>query len=403
MITQKYLSELEALGCGSDVDALEEKFALLQDAAADGEPLVEDSVYDQHKRLLEALKPDSELLHRNWEKDGEDALDIELDYYLQEKGMKSIRTCTNNDDLEAKKGHLSKLGKDYVECLVSTKLNGHSFRAVYKFGDLVEATTRGRTGKGKDILRHMKMLLPNHVECWECTELTEVRGELLIKQSLYDSKYAGVYASPLSTVTSFRKASASDEEICELSAVCYKLFQTDDPFDTLEEEFQHLESVGFEIPYYETQMIELGGFVKQVNKITDLWGAKYKAGELSEYNCDGIVIAVNDNSSFYSLGVEGNAYLANLAVKMGVWECNHYISIIDRIEWEHGKQWLIPKARIKPVKTVSGQTVYVVPLYSVGVMQRMGLSVGSEIHFRFGGETGVMLLTPDGGSVSNLN
>lgn len=401
MITQKYLSELEALGCGSDVSKLEEKFALLQDAAADGEPLVVDSVYDQHRRLLKALKPDSELLNRNWEKDGGE-IDIELDHYLQEKGMKSIETCTNDDDLKAKQEDFSKLNKDFVECLVSTKLNGHSFRAVYKLGDLVEATTRGRTGKGQDILRHMKLLLPNHVEVWECTELTEVRGELLIKQAKYDEKYADVYASPLSTVTSFRRASATDDEIKELSAVCYKLFQTDDPFDTLEEEFQHLESVGFEIPYYEIQMMEVKSFVSKVNKITEDWGKKYKAGELSPYNCDGIVIAVNDNSNFYSLGVDGNVFLGNLAVKMGVWECNHYMSVIERIEWEHGKQWLVPKARIMPVKTVAGQTVYVVPLYSVGTMQKLGLSIGSEIHFRFGGETGVMLLTPEGKSVTNL-
>lgn len=403
MITNSHLEELEALGCGNDIGKLEETFGLLQDAAADGEPLVEDSVYDQYRRLLEVLKPDSEMLTRNWEKDSGDELDEDLDYYLKTKGMKSIRTCTCEDDIKAKQEAYRALNKECITCLVSNKLNGHAFRAVYKFGDLVEATTRGRTGKGKSILRHMKMLLPNHVEFWECTELTEVRGELLIKQKVYDEKYKDTYASPLSTVTSFRRDSATYEEIKNLSAVCYKIFQTDDPYESLQEEYEHLESVGFEIPHMEIKTFEVDKFSKQVLEIVKDWGKRYEKGELSEYNCDGIVIAINNSSDFYSLGEDGNSFVGNMAVKMGVWECSHYQSIIEKIEWTQKKQWLVPKAKIKPVKTVAGQTVYVVPLYNVGVIQRLGLKVGSEIHFRFGGETGVMLLTPDGKSVSNIS
>ena len=69
MINNSHLAELEALGCGNDIGKLEEMLALFQDAMADGEPLVEDSVYDQYRRLLEALRPDSEVLHRNWEEE----------------------------------------------------------------------------------------------------------------------------------------------------------------------------------------------------------------------------------------------------------------------------------------------------------------------------------------------
>lgn len=403
MINNSHLAELEALGCGNDIGKLEEMVALFQDALADGEPLVEDSVYDQYRRLLEELRPDSYVLHRNWERDGEESLDENLDVYLLSKGMKSIKTCTNNDEIAVRMEQHKSLDRDYIDYLVSTKLNGHAFRAVYKFGVLVEATTRGRTGKGQDILRHMKLILPNKVEEWEFTEITEVRGELLVKQKVYDEKFVGIYASPLSTVTSLRRASASDEEISNLSAVCYKLFQSDDPFETLEEEFQHLKAVGFEIPYMELCRIKVSDMVNELNDLIANWGQRYKDGELSEYNCDGIVVAINDNDLFYSLGTDGNSFVANMALKMGVWECNHYRSVIERIEWTQGKKWLVPKAHIKPVRTVSGQTVYVVPLYNLGVVNKLNLGVGSEIHFRFGGETGVMLLTPDGGSVTNLS
>jgi NAD-dependent DNA ligase len=402
MINNTHLAELEALGCGNDVGKLEEQVALFQDAAADGEPLVEDSVYDQYRRLLEVLKPDSYVLSRNWERDGAEAIDTALDTFLVSKGMKSIRTCTNNDEISVRQEQHLTLGEEYIDYLVSTKLNGHAFRAVYRYGELVEATTRGRLGKGQDILRHMKLILPNIIDAWDMVEVSEVRGELLVKQSVYDAKYQDVYASPLSTVTSFRRASATDEEIANLSAVCYKLFQTDIPYDSLSEEMDHLQAVGFDTPYRELHHIKVSDLVESLNSIISDWGERYTSGSLTDYNCDGIVVAINENELFYKLGTDGNAFIGNLALKMGAWECNHYRSVIESIEWTQGKQWLVPKAHIKPVKTTSGQTVYVVPLYNVGVITKLNLQVGSEIHFRFGGETGVMLLTSDGKSVSNL-
>lgn len=402
MINNSHLAELEALGCGNDINRLEEQLSLFQDAAADGEPLVEDSVYDQYKRLLEELKPESEVLLRNWEKDSGEIIDKDLDYYLVEKGMKSIRTLTNNNDISIRQEQHLSLDEEYLDYLVSTKLNGHAFRAVYKYGRLVEGTTRGRTGKGQNILRHLKLLLPEYVEAWEYSDVTEVRGELLVKQKLYDEKFSEMYASPLSTVTSIRRESATDEEIKNLSAVCYKIFQTDDPHDTLEDEFNHLKSLGFEIPYMELHHIKVSNLVEEMEKLISDWGNRYEEGTLSDYNCDGIVVAINDNSLFYVLGTDGNSYIGNFALKMGVWECSHYRSVIESIEWNQGKKWLVPKAHIKPVKTVSGQTVSVVPLYNVGILMKMNLSVGSEIHFRFGGETGVMLLTPEGKSVTSL-
>lgn len=164
----------------------------------------------------------------------------------------------------------------------------------------------------------------------------------------------------------------------------------------------HLQAVGFDTPYRELHHIKVSDLVDSLNSIISDWGERYTSGSLTDYNCDGIVVAINDNELFYKLGTDGNAFIGNLALKMGAWECNHYRSVIESIEWTQGKQWLVPKAHIKPVKTTLGQTVYVVPLYNVGVITKLNLQVGSEIHFRFGGETGVMLLTSDGKSVSNL-
>ena len=84
------------------------------------------------------------------------------------------------------------------------------------------------------------------------------------------------------------------------------------------------------------------------------------------------------------------------------WACNHYCGIIKDIEFVPGKKYFTPKAIIEPVVTVTGAEVTTVPLYNVGVMNDLKLIPGSEIHFRFGGETGVTLCTADGTKISDL-
>ena len=79
-----------------------------------------------------------------------------------------------------------------------------------------------------------------------------------------------------------------------------------------------------------------------------------------------------------------------------------YTSTITDIVWERGKSWFTPKAVVEPVVTAGGATVTTVPIYNVKVMNKLHLIPGEQIHFRFGGETGVQLLTAEGLSVTEI-
>lgn len=404
MITTKQLEELEALGFGSDIGKFEEYIAELQDASADGEEIVTNSVYDQYIRLLAEIKPDSELLMRNWEKDYADA-DLTLDKYLLSMGMKSITTCVNMDDIKAFAVYHSELGDRELDYIAPLKYNGNAFRVIYQCGELVSGTLRGRKEgkKGRDITRHLKCILPCHVTAWEDVDITEVRGELLVSKSVYETRLKDIRKSPLASVTSLSRDSASEDEICMLSAVCYKIFQDTFEFNTLKDEYEHLRACGFKVPRYTEFSSKPSELVSKVHSLIDNLGDMYKTDGFTDYDCDGFLVALNNNKDFYGVGAIKKAWKGNFAVKMGVWECNHYISTIEFVEWCDGKRWKIPKAHTKPITTVSGQTTaFVVPLYNVGVMQKLHLVPGSEIHFRHGGETGVQLLTPDGESVTTL-
>lgn len=397
MINSKHMEELEMLGFGADVDALECYVADLQNAAADGEPLVQDPIYDKHRKLLEILKPDSEVLKRNWEKDSNDELQ-DFDELLKQYGMRSIRTCVDRTDVEKFISNILESSYE-VDVCTSFKLNGHACRVVYRDGKLVSATTRGRYKKGRNITRHLRRILGDYNEYLEGYGLVEIRGELIVTYTDFENTLKNTCKTPLSSVTSLVRDSAPDEEIDMLHFVAYKIFVKDsDIFESLSDELEYLENIGFEVPNYDVYTISSYDDIEAI--LADF--EDKKKNKETDFDTDGIVVAVNDNSEFYSLGLDGNAYNSNIAVKMGIWECNMYTSTITNIVWEHGKKWFTPKAEIEPIVTVTGATVRVVPIYNVGVMNKLKLIPGNTIHFRFGGETGVQLLTPDGLSVTMI-
>lgn len=401
MVNQNTLDRLTELGFEADADGLEMYIAKLQDAAGMGDPLVPDSLYDEYTRLLRQLKPNSEVLNRNWETDDYE-LDENLDSLLETYGMCSINTIQKMDELYKFKDTLDEIGEP-VELVFSIKENGHGVRAVYKFGELVSSTTRGRYKKGRDITKHAKIMLPNYVEQFAEIPLVEIRGEVLVKISVFEQYLANVCKTPLSSVTSLIRESATDEEIALLDMVCYKVLASEPEklnINSLEEEYSLLNECGFKTP----QCAKLGNITSAnldivVDKVISYFESKMDNGEI-EYSCDGIVATLNSNELFYGSGRSGNAWNGNIALKMGkYWESNVYSAKIISIEFVPGKSYIVPKAIIEPTIASNGATVTTVPLYNIGVMERYKYIPGNEIYFRFGGEVGVLTCDRYGNSV----
>lgn len=277
-------------------------------------------------------------------------------------------------------------------------------RAVYQYGELVSGSTRGRYKKGRDITRHLKAVLPNRVEAWSGIKLVEVRGEMLVSIENFEKHLSTTLKTPLSAVTSLIRESVTDDELKYLSCVCYKVIPCEDSgiaYGSLEEEFDELEACGFSVPTNKKFLaISNENIIDTFYEILEYFSEIADEG-LLEYATDGIVVAVNDTETFMSMGVDGNHYNANFAIKMGRhWECNVYKGIISEVIFVPGKKYFTPKARIEPVVTATGASVTTVPLYNVGVMNDLHLIPGEEIYFRFGGETGVTLCRPDGTMIS---
>ena len=401
MINSDTMEKLEKLGFGSDIDALESYVASLQDAAGLGNPLVDDSVYDAHVRLLKELKPTSSVLLRNWETNDEEL--TEYDAVLKQYGMCSITTLSSLDELGSFANTLDNLGHD-VELMASIKDNGHGVRAVYLNGYLYNGSTRGRYKKGRDITRHLKAVLPLYVDSWSNIEIVEVRGEMLVSIENFENHLKGKLKTPLSSVTSLIRESVTDEELKYLEMECYKVISSDGSlsFDSLYDEFKHLEENGFKTPpFMKVTGVNSSNLKSIVGAMLNRFEAYMDTGK-ERFSCDGIVFAINSNSDFYSTGKSGNAWNGNFALKTGrYWEQNVYSATIEEVQFIPGKVYIVPKAIIDPVTTANGSQVTNVPLYNVGVMERYHYVPGETIFFRYGGEQGVTLTDCYGNSIRN--
>ena len=402
MLTQDTLDRLEQLGFGADIGKLEDLVMEWQDAAANGTPLVTDTQYDMMYSLLKEVMPESEVFKRNWEADASDLDDN--DEILASYRMMSINTIKSLAELAQFKQALENtVGNDEVTVLASIKENGHAIRAVYRYGELVSGSTRGRYKKGRDITRHLRAVLPRHIDRWNEIRLMEVRGEMLVSYKDFES-LKGKLKTPLSAVTSLTRESVTDDELAYLNCACYKLIPCNDSqivFHSLYDEFHELYNCGFQLPEFSRYTISLNTLDNDFEQILEDFSSEADKG--LKYAADGIVVAINDTDTFEAMGVDGNHYLGNFAIKMGRhWETNVYKSTIEDIEFMPGKKYFTPKAHIVPVVTSTGAQVSVVPLYNIWVMETLGLTPGADVYFKFGGETGVTLCDANGVQVGDM-
>ena len=362
MIDSSLMDTLDRLGFGTDVDELEKHIEEQGSNTA-----------DIYYNILRELKPNSEILQRNT-----DSLSAKSELPL-------IHHLSELDDFK------NSLGNSLIDLFCYCKLNGHTFTAVYQNGKLV----KGLTGE-REITRHIKAVLPNHIYEWKDISLLEVTGELVV--SLYDfNRYLkDTSETPLSALGQLLKPTDTETDLKYLKCVCYKVETEEIQFDSWNEQFEFLNSFGFETPvhrlYAYIDTYNLDDTIETVIEDFSLMVDRNNIG----YETTGIEVLINDIDEFNRLSL--NSFI----LKMGRhWEHNIYKSTIKDIEFIGGSKYFTPKAIIDPVRTVTGAVVTSVPLYNIGIMNDLKLLVGSDIYFKFDKETGVKLCTSEGDIVEN--
>lgn len=372
---------------------------------------VADSIYDTLYDMLKRVAPESKVLSEIWEDDGDITEYTDL---LIKNPMMSIETAKSYS-CKALSNFIARMPEE-TGYFASYKINGHGIRVVYKNGELVSATSRARSSAGRDLTHHMRVLLGDRNDNLAEYDLVELRGELCLPVNKLDdarSFNAGL-KSAFSAVSSLIRPSATDEEISLLDFLCYGFIMDGVSFDTREDEFQQIESVGFTTPQY--LLIESTNKDELLAVIKDVVTAFEEQYEEFGYFCDGVVFECNDRGLFAELGTEGNHNNGNIALKVGVWEQVSYSGYVQKILWTRGKTKLSPVAIVADnadmmieddsgeivnwddlgVLTAQGNKVRRVPLYEPKNILILDAYPGEVIYFRYGGEAGVVPCFPDG-------
>lgn len=426
------LNGVEAIQ-SEQVQKLEEYISQANAARNAGEELIPDAIWDRLMEILRQVNPESELCKYLWE-DSVEELD-DTDAIVRQNPMFSIATCKNFDCDEIK--NFQKRLPDEVEFdgHLSVKLNGHGIRLKYKNGKFINARSRARSSAGRDITKQLQVVLYNlgldSIVDLADFDLCEVRGEWLLPFSNLDTarSYNPEIKSAFSGVASMGRDSASEEEWGLLHFVAYEFLAPDMTFQSKSEEYQFLEDMGFETPMYWL----LEGVSKE-NVIDVLKSAVDDAeGEVNParggqyaYYTDGLVFTLDNTEFFRTMGDDGGHYkYGNIALKVGYWEQNLIDGYIQTILWTKGKSKLSPVAIISQnpddavfnsggfqpyifdikeianwkdlgVVTQSGNRVRRIPLYEPSNMVALDAYPGEPVHFRYGGEAGVVPCFSDG-------
>ena len=398
------LSKVDLYGVSSlqedKIEALERYIQDCNEAMnGDGEPLVEDAIYDKLVQLLTQVRSDSPVLQELWSED--DEVVGSYNKLLEENPMVSILTVKSwNDDAITQ--FIQRM-PETANYLASYKINGHGIRVVYNDGNLVEATTRGRSTNGRDITEHVKIILGDYNEALSEYGLVEIRGELALKLSNLDKarEFTPGLKSAFSAVSSLIKPSATKEEVELLDFLTYGVYIEDYDFSSKEEVFSQLSEWGFETTeYISLEEISKDDLLENMKEVVSALESNY---EEFGYFCDGVVFEVSDGDVRSYLEGEGKYHNYNLALKVDSWSQDIYTGYIKEVTWKRGKFKLNPVAVVvedldsnEGVLTVQGNRVKNIPLYNPKNILILKAYIGSPLSFKYGGEAGVVPCFPDG-------
>lgn len=376
---------------------------------------VADGIYDTLYEMLKEIKPESGIFSEIWDDDENGDGSEDYSELLQSNPMYSIETAKSYE-CDATKKYIERMPEEEESYFASYKINGHGIRIVFVDGHLVSATSRARSSKGRDLTRQAKIMVGDYNESLAEYGTVELRGEACLKlENLAKAReFNPTIKSAFSAVSSLIRPSASDEEVALLDFLCYGFIVDGFEFDTREDEFMMISECGYKTPEY--MLIESASRYDLLETMQSTIEAMEESYEDFGYYCDGVVFEINRRDLFYDMGVTGNHRNSNLALKVGVWKQDQYPGYVQYIEWTKGKSKLSPVAIVAEspnmaeldengkatnyndlgVLTAQGNKVRRVPLYEPKNILILEAYPGEVLHFRYGGEAGVVPCFADG-------
>jgi DNA ligase (NAD+) len=321
--------------------------------------------------------------------------------------MMSLFDAFTREDMFDWQGRIDKLvpGTKW-QYYAELKMDGLAMSLLYRGGKFVQGATRGDGKVGEDVTQNLKTIetIPLVLRRPEKIELEkvglsqsdiaklftlidngelEVRGEAIMTNKVFKRLNEKNIKEGRPPMANPRNAAAGtirqlDSRIVaerQLEFYVYALL-ADLNFTHHEQEHQLASLLGFRV-LRENKFCEN---IEEVFKFRDYWEVhRDKVG----FECDGVVVMVNDLSLWPKLGIVGKGPRYAMAYKFDALEVTTKLLAVD---WQIGRTGtLTPRAILEPAP-IGGVTVRHSTLHNMDEIRRLGLMVGDTVILQRAGD-----------------
>lgn len=246
----------------------------------------------------------------------------------------------------------------------SPKFDGSSCNLIYEEGKLTLALTRGDGSKGQNIIEKMKLIVPQTIDI---LDKIEIRGEVVIPTSTFNSQYSKIYKNPRNFVAGILGRDEVDSSIVSnFHFIAFECRIHNDKSYHHPHTLQYLIENGFRTS---PKIILFDSFESTYMEMLD-----YRINH-SPYQLDGMVIKFPELMR-NEIGETDFAPKWAVAIKFPPKES---ITTIKSIQWNIGiSSEFTPVAVLEPIN-LDGTTVSNVNLHNYGNVIRQGLLPGAQV------------------------
>ena len=310
--------------------------------AQEGGPLINDSQYDIIKEYIERKFPTNTAIKQV-------GAPVVKNKVVLPYEMPSM------DKIKPESGALAAWTAKYKgPYILSAKLDGVSGLYTCE-GDTPKLYTRGDGKVGQDVSHLTRVLsLP-------CIPDLVVRGEFILRKSVFETKYKGTFATARNLVAGIVNAKTIDDKTRDLDFVVYEVIK---PVVKPSKQMETLLAHGFNT-VWNTSTTSLSN--EALSTILQDTRSKY------EYETDGIIVA---NDAVYPRG-KGNPEHA-FAFKMAISDQMAEAKVVD-VLWEVSQDgYFKPRIRIEPVN-IAGVNIEYTTGFNGKFIEENGIGVGAVV------------------------
>lgn len=381
----------------------------------ENDPPMSDFEFDMEFKQLQALEAASGvvLLDSPTQRVGSD-LQGGFEKHRHIIPMQSIENVYSDEELQEWLNSTNKqlhaaFAHDEISYTYEPKYDGLSISLVYLDGVLTDAVTRGNQIEGESVIENVKTIrnvplsLPMQLVLGDAEDLFadiidlphyfEVRGEVLMPQGAFDRLNAEKEAAGEKPFANKRNAASGslkqlDPKVTAkrgLVVNVYSAYSTDEAFqrDTLrsqEKTLQILGQLGFD--YYKTPGQQAFSNIEQLTSAINAFDQVRRSHQLP-YDCDGVVIKVNERRHQEFLGL--NTTFPNWC-KARKFPQEAQSTLMRGVTFQVGMTGHItPVAELDPT-TISGSVVARATLNNESYIRTMNLHIGSYVFVQKAGE-----------------